>query len=118
MKVKPIFVLIAFCLCFTGCARTEQIPHQDIPAWDESIPLEDSNSERPSLFKRLLSDDNSNYHFRKVRWGFSRERVEFSEAGNTVFERKDNAVVYNCKVNGVYCKLIYTFKDIVKPENM
>ena len=111
LKVKPIFVLIAFCLCLTGCARTEHIPHQDIPTWDESTPLEDSDSERPSLFKRLLSDENSNYHFRKVKWGFSRERVELSEAGNTVIERRGNAIAYNCKVNGVYCKLIYTFKD-------
>ncbi len=43
---------------------------------------------------QMLSETNEGYHFRKVRWGFSRERVELAEAGNTIFERKDNAVVY------------------------
>ena len=51
------------------------------------------------------------YHFRKVKWGYSREAVELAEAGNTVFERKDNAIVYKCKINGVYCRLIYTFEN-------
>ena len=86
---------MAICLCLTGCARTEQISRQDIPTWDEGILPEERDFEKPSLFKRLLSDDSSDYHFRKVRWGFSRERVEFSEARNTVFERRGNAVVYN-----------------------
>ena len=46
-----------------------------------------------------------------MKWGFSRERVELSEVGNTIFERRGNAVVYKCKLNGVDCKLIYTFKN-------
>ena len=57
-----------------------------------------------------LSED-SNYCFRKVRWGFSQERVELAEAGNPVFERAENALVYKHKINGVDCQLIYTFKD-------
>lgn len=57
-----------------------------------------------------LSED-SNYSFRKVRWGYSQERVELAEAGNPVFERAENALVYRHKINGVDCKLIYTFKD-------
>ena len=106
-----VFLLSVLCLCISGCAPT-QLSRSDIPAWDEGISLDSAGTEPSSLSDRLLDTfvGNSNYHFRKVRWGFSRERVEFSEAGNTVFERKDNAVV-NCKVNGVYCKLIYTFKD-------
>lgn len=60
---------------------------------------------------QMLSETNEDYHFRKVRWGFSRERVELAEAGNTIFERKDNSLVYKVKLNGVYCRLIYTFKD-------
>lgn len=105
-----VFLLSVLCFCLSGCAPT-QLPRADIPDWDEDILPEERDSEKPSLFKRLLSDDSSDYHFRKVRWGFSRERVEFSETGNTVFERRGNAVVYKCKVNGVDCKLIYTFKD-------
>ena len=57
-----------------------------------------------------LSEDN-NYDFRKVRWGFSQERVELAEAGNPVFERAENALVYKHKINEIECKLIYTFKD-------
>ena len=107
-----VFLLSALCLCILGCAPT-QLPRSDIPAWDADIPPDPTVTETPSLHKRLLDTvgDNSPYHFRKVRWGFSRERVELSEKGNTVFERRDNAVVYKCKVNGVHCKLIYTFKD-------
>ena len=37
----------------------------------------------------------------KVRWGFSQERVELAEAGNTVYKRTENALVYKCKLNGV-----------------
>ena len=60
---------------------------------------------------QTLGETDKGYHFRKTRWGFSRERVELAEAGNTIFERKDNAIVYKTKLNGVYCQLIYTFKD-------
>ena len=107
-----VFLLSVLCFCVPGCAPL-QLPRSDIPAWDEGISLDSAGTEPSSLSDRLLDTfvGNSNYHFRKVRWGFSRERVELSEAGNTIFERKDNAVVYKCKVNGVYCKLIYTFKD-------
>lgn len=106
------FLLSVLCLYISGCAPT-QLPRSDIPAWDEDISLDSTGTETPSLSERLFDTfaGDSTYHFRKVRWGFSRERVELSETGNTVFERRDNAVVYKCKVNGVYCKLIYTFKD-------
>ena len=57
-----------------------------------------------------LSED-SNHSFREVRWGFSQERVELAEAGNRVYERTENALVYRHKINGVDCLLIYTFKD-------
>ena len=57
-----------------------------------------------------LSED-SNHSFRNVRWGFSQERVELAEAGNRVYERTENALVYRHKINGVDCLLIYTFKD-------
>ncbi len=58
-----------------------------------------------------MFSENADYHFRKVKWGYSQERVALAEAGNTVFEKTDNAIVYKCKINGVYCRLIYTFKD-------
>ena len=107
-----VFLLSVLCLCISGCAPT-QLSRSDIPVWDEGILQDSAGTEPSSLSDRLLDTfvGNSNYHFRKVRWGFSRERVEFSEAGNTVIERRGNAIAYNCKVNGVYCKLIYTFKD-------
>ena len=95
-----VFLLSVLCLCISGCAPT-QLSRSDIPAWDEGISLDSAGTEPSSLSDRLLDTfvGNSNYHFRKVRWGFSRERVEFSEAWNTVFERRSNAVVYKCKVN-------------------
>ena len=95
------FLLFVLCLCICGCAPT-QLPRSDIPAWDEDISLDSDGAEPPSFSDRLRDTfvGNSNYHFRKVRWGFSRERVEFSEMGNTIFERRDNAVVYNVKSTG------------------
>ena len=108
MKVKFLFLLVVICLCVSGCAA-RKLPRSDIPEWDADVPLDNDSSLSKSLFN--IFSDGSNYHFRKVRWGFSRDRVELSEAGNTVTERRDNAIVYKCKLNGVYCKLIYTFKD-------
>ena len=57
-----------------------------------------------------LSED-SNHSFRKVRWGFSQERVELAESGNRAYERTENTLVYRHKINGVDCLLIYAFKD-------
>ena len=110
---RTIITIFALTVLLAGCAQTQRSP-SDHPAWDENVPLEDGDSDAPSLSDKLshiLSDEDSNYHFRKVKWGFSQERVELSEAGNTVFERKENAIVYKTKLNGVYCRLIYTFKD-------
>lgn len=107
-----IIAFLLSVLCLSGCAPT-QLPRSDIPPWDEDISQHPTDT-KPSSFSDKMRDafaGNNDYHFRKVRWGFSRERVELSEKQNTVFERRGNAVVYKCKVNGVYCKLIYTFKN-------
>ena len=119
--MKLLILFIALIALLTGCAPLP-FPSSDVstsdtrsntPAWDLDVPL-DYETETPSLSERLgniLSEGDSNYHFRKVRWGWSRERVELAESGNTVFERRDNATVYKHKLNGVYCRLIYTFKN-------
>ena len=65
-----------------------------------------SHSILDSLFPKTLITPSAN-----VRWGFSQERVELAEAGNRVYERTENALVYRHKINGVDCLLIYTFKD-------
>ena len=86
----------------------------DIQVWEEGMELDSGDAEARSLSEKLLgvfTEKDSNFHFRKVRWGFSREQVALAEAGKTVYERKGNALVYKTKINGVYCKLIYTFKD-------
>ena len=84
-----------------------------IPPWDERIEP-DNESETTENSKRsmrdLLNQDNIGYHFRKTRWGFSRERVELSEVGNTVLERTPQVLVYRSKINDVNCHLIYTFE--------
>ena len=107
------FLLISACFYISGCA-SKPLPQSDIPAWDEAVPLDYDAAETSSLSDKLfniLSDGNSDYHFRKVRWGFSRERVELVEKGNRVYRRTDNAIVYNIRINDVYCKLVYTFKN-------
>ena len=54
---------------------------------------------------QMLSESGTDYHFCKTRWGFSRERVELAEAGNTVFQRTENELIYKHRIGGVYCKL-------------
>jgi len=94
----------------------------DTPAWDVQIPFTDSPDTSlpsdeelspPSLTESLtdlLSEEDTGYHFRKVKWGYSRERVELAEVGNTVHERTPEVLVYRCKVNDVNCALVYTFE--------
>ena len=57
-----------------------------------------------------FSVDDS-YDFRKVRWGFSKERVELAEVGTRLIQRYGNTIVYKYKLNEVNCQLIYTFKE-------
>ena len=86
----------------------------DIQVWEEGMELDSGGTGASSLSEKILNvftEKDSDFHFRKVRWGFSKERVELAEAGETVYKRTDNALVYKTKVNGVYCDLIYTFKD-------
>ena len=105
------------------------VARKEVPTWDEQIPLPDapllseeeppppSSPEEelppPSLSESLtdlLSEEDTGYHFRKVKWGYSRERVELAEVGNTVHERTPEVLVYRCKVNDVNCALVYTFE--------
>ena len=83
---------------------------------DESVIAEDnsaseSTEDNNASVMDVILEDNIGYHFRKTRWGFSRDRVELSEVGNTVLKRTPQAVVYQCKINGVNCHLIYTFEN-------
>ena len=90
-------ILLIIYLCVLGGTPTER-PRSDIPAWDSDIPLDYRDAETPSLSKKLsniLSDDDSTYHFRKVKWGFSHERVEPSEAGNTVLKGEATLLLIN-----------------------
>lgn len=110
-----LIFIFGISLGIIGCGTTAPSPSY-VPAWDSDVPLNSGDTETPSLSERLgniFSEGKGDYNFRKVRWGWSQKRVEFAEAkeGNTVFERRDNAIVYKCKLNGVYCKLIYTFKN-------
>lgn len=109
MKLTVYLLMV---LMLAGCA-SKQLQETDIPSWDSQVPLESEDAKAPSLSKRLsnLLSEGEAYHFRKVKWGYSKERVELAEAGNTVFERSENAIVYKCKLNGVYCRLVYTFKN-------
>ena len=60
---------------------------------------------------KMLDENDAGYHFRETRWGFSQERVEISEAGHRPFQRTENELVYKYKINGIYCKVVYTFKN-------
>ena len=121
--MKSLLVLsMLLTVLLAGCAQRE-LPHADVPVsnvapWDEEIPLDYEVSDpdpNPSSLSEELSDlfsqDETGYHFRKVQWGFSRERVELAEVGNTVHKRTPETLVYRCKISGVNCALVYTFEN-------
>ena len=127
MKFAICF-LILFMLagCIAPRVQAPHVPVSDISddnidafvaPWDEHIMPEPVISDEPLIdedTKKSVMDtiaqDNIGYHFRKSRWGFSRERVELSEVGNTVLERTPQVLVYRCKINDANCHLIYTFE--------
>ncbi len=106
-------LIFGISFCIIGCGTTASSP-SNVPAWDSDMPLDNRNTEAPSVLGRVgkvFSEGKSDYHFRKARWGFSRERVELSEIGTIVFKRTPDTLIYKCKLNGVYCYLVYTFKN-------
>lgn len=89
-----------------------------MPSWDERIEIDLVDSGESVIPEDdnesvvdAIAEDNIGYHFRKTRWGFSRDRVELSEVGNTVLKRTPQSIVYRCKINGVNCDLVYTFEN-------
>lgn len=51
------------------------------------------------------------YHFRKARWGYTREMVLASEQGKRLFLKKGNTLVFNHRINDIPLKIVYTFKE-------
>ena len=88
-----------------------------VPPWDDRIEPDSADSNESEIAEDpkksmmdLIGQDNIGYHFRKTRWGFTRERVELSEVGNTIEKRTPQVLIYKCKINDVNCYLIYTFE--------
>ncbi|RKU12244.1 hypothetical protein C6501_11185 [Candidatus Poribacteria bacterium] len=64
-----------------------------------------------STFSHIFFDDvQDDYDFRKVRWGYSQERVETIEQGKVVFSRTPDLLIYKSKIEGVPVLLVYTFR--------
>ena len=87
------------------------------PRWDEHIDLDSIDAdesviseENKKKLRDLFSEDNTGYHFRETRWGFPQERVKLSEVGNRVHKITPQVLVYQHKINGVNCALVYTFE--------
>lgn len=134
MKFTICFLII---LMLAGCiaprVQVSDVPVSDentvpiIAPWDEHIELNSvdidesvspEETKKPGITEEnkkspmdMFNEDDIGYHFRQTRWGFSRDRVELSEVGNTVEKRTPQAIVYRCKINGVNCRLIYTFEN-------
>lgn len=54
---------------------------------------------------------SGSHHFRKARWGYTREMVLTSEQGKRLHLKKGNTLVFNHRINDVPVKIVYTFKD-------
>ncbi|MDE0089223.1 MAG: hypothetical protein OXU23_26145 [Candidatus Poribacteria bacterium] len=64
-----------------------------------------------SAFYNIVSEDvQSDYDFRKVRWGYTQERVRIIEQGKTVFLRTQDILIYKFRIEGVPVLLVYTFR--------
>ena len=124
MKFTICFLMIFMLAgCIASRVQVSDVPVSDnntetiIPPWDSRIDPNSPDFEEPEIAEDpkksmvdLISQDNIGYHFRQTRWGFSRERVELSEVGNTVLERTPQVLVYRSKINDVNCYLVYTFE--------
>ena len=109
--MKNLLLFLILCTCVCGCAPNE-LPRSHVPPWDSDVPPDlGQDSPTPRSLPELFFGEEGDYHFRKVRWGYSRERVALAERGNRVYKRTENELVYGCKLNGVNCALVYTFKD-------
>ena len=124
MKFTICFLMIfmlAGCIAprvqLTDIPVSTENPEPIIPPWDERIEVDSVNSDESTIAEDtkksmidIIAQDNIGYHFRRSRWGFSRERVELSEASNTVLKRTPQVLIYRCKINEVNCHLVYTFE--------
>lgn len=124
MKFTICFLMIfmlAGCIAprvqLTDTPVSTENPEPIIPPWDERIEVDSVNSDESTIAEDtkksmidILAQDNIGYHFRSSRWGFSRERVELSEVGNTVLKRTPQVLIYRCKINDINCHLVYTFE--------
>ncbi len=54
---------------------------------------------------------SGDYHFRKTRWGYTREMVLASEQGKRLHLKKGNTLVFNHRINDIPLKIVYTFKE-------
>ena len=113
-KLLVLSITLIMCL-YMGCAPRDHLSRDDLPTWDSSIPSDYVPKETAPLeiekIPELLSEGESSYNFRKTRWGFSPERVKLSEKGIRPDESTRELLVYRIPINGIKCKLIYTFKD-------
>jgi hypothetical protein len=60
---------------------------------------------------KVFTEESDSYDFRNSRWGYSKERVELNERGNTAFLRTRDTLIYKSKVNQVPMLVVYNFKD-------
>ena len=87
----------------------------EIQVWEEGMALDSENAEPRSLFEKLLgvfTEKDGDFHFRKVRWGYSQAMVQLSEQklGTRLVLRKENTLVYNERIADVPVDLVYSFE--------
>ncbi len=87
----------------------------EIQVWEEGMQLESENAEPRSLFEKLSDmfiDKDSDFHFRKVRWGYSQAMVQISEQklGTRLVLRKENTLIYKERIADVPVDLVYSFE--------
>ena len=64
-----------------------------------------------TVYNVVSEDMQGKYDFRKVRWGYSQERVEFIEKGKAAFMHTPELLIYKSVIDKVPVYLVYTFRD-------
>lgn len=62
----------------------------------------------------ILSEGGDQYTFENTKWGYSEDRVELAELkdqNSKIYIRRNNLLVYHCKINDIPALRVYTFKD-------
>lgn len=102
--MRTFLIAVMLCLCCATMGRADQIA---IAEDGRKVLLKDDGTWE---YVKEEADAKKEFHFRKTRWGMTREEVEKAEGKKSDIEQGD-LIAYNVRVMDMECLLIYTFAE-------